>query len=146
MDVKIGVVQGDEITAVLALLAENDLPTEGLSAHLATTLVARDNGIIVGSAALELYGHAALLRSVAVSATHRGQGLGVRLSQAALALARQLGLTHIYLLTETAVSFFPKLGFQQVERANVPAAVQTSLEFTELCPDSAVAMVLRLGA
>ncbi|KAA3663324.1 MAG: GNAT family N-acetyltransferase [Chloroflexi bacterium] len=145
MGVKIGVVQRDEVTAVLALLAESGLPPEGLSEHLAATLVARDNGAIVGSAALELYGHAALLRSVAVTATHRGQGLGVRLSEAALELARQKRVTEVYLLTETAVSFFPKLGFQQVNRDEVPEAVQMSLEFTELCPDSAVAMALRLG-
>ncbi len=134
-----------EITAVLSLLAENDLPTKGLSDHLATTLVVRHDEVIVGSAALELYGNVALLRSVAVAAAYRGQGLGGRLCEAALALARQMRLTHVYLLTETAVSFFPKFGFRQVDRAAVPAAVQASLEFTQLCPDSAVAMELVLA-
>ena len=146
MDVEIGTVQGGEITAVLTLLAENDLPTEGLSDHFKTTLVARHDGTVVGSAALELYGQSALLRSVAIHSTCRGKGLGMRMSAEAIELAKRLRLTHLYLLTETAVTFFPKFGFQQVARADVPEAVQSSLEFTQLCPDSAVAMVLAIEA
>jgi amino-acid N-acetyltransferase len=145
MDVEIGTVRGDEVTAVLTLLAENNLPTEGLSDHLPTTLVARHDGGVVGSAALELYGQSALLRSVAVDATYRGNGLGVRMSVEAIELGKRLGVTDLYLLTETAVHFFPKFGFQQVARVDVPEAVQNSLEFTQLCPDSAVAMVLPIG-
>ncbi|MCA9927506.1 MAG: GNAT family N-acetyltransferase [Anaerolineales bacterium] len=141
---KIGGIETSEVTAVLSLLAVNGLPTEGLADHSATTLVARHQGAVVGSAALELYGRAALLRSVAVAAAYRGRGLGQQMTNAALALARQKGVTHVYLLTETAVSFFPKFGFEPVAREAVPADVRGSLEFTQLCPDSAVAMALQL--
>jgi N-acetylglutamate synthase-like GNAT family acetyltransferase len=41
--------------AVLALIVQNGLPVDGLRAHLETTLVAREDGRIVGTAALELY-------------------------------------------------------------------------------------------
>ena len=58
---------------------------QGLSDYLATTLVARADQTVIGSAALEPYGAAALLRSVAVDQAFRGQGLGQRLTQAALA-------------------------------------------------------------
>ena len=55
-------------------LARSDItcPLDGLADHLATTLVARRDGAIVGSAALEMYPDGALLRSVAVAPTCRG--------------------------------------------------------------------------
>lgn len=126
--------------AVLALLEQSGLPKAGLSEHWATTLVARSGGTIVGSAALEMYGTAALLRSVAVDQRWRGQGLGQQLTGAALSLARQQGVTSLYLLTETAAEFFPRFGFQPVPRSQVAPAVQASVEFTTACPASALAM------
>ena len=66
------------------------------------------------------------------------------MTQAALALARRQGITHVYLLTETAANFFPRFGFRPVDRSQVPPAVQNSIEFTSLCPASALAMELRL--
>ena len=133
-----------ELPAILDLLTESGLPQEGLSDHLETTLVARADESVVGSAALEHYGTSALLRSVAVERAFRGQGLGGRLTHAALVLARQRGITHVYLLTETAHEFFPRFGFRPVARAQVPAGVQRSVEFTSVCPESAQAMELHL--
>lgn len=133
-----------DFPVMLDLLARSDLTHEGLSDHLATTLVARDGQKVVGSSALELYGTTALLRSVAVDQDRGGQGLGGRLTQAALALARQKGVTHVYLLTETAGEFFPRFGFHPIARAQVPPAVQRSVEFTSACPDSALAMEVDL--
>ena len=46
----------------------------------------------------------------------------------------------IYLLTTTAERYFPKFGFEPVARADVPATVQTSIEFTSACPSSATVM------
>jgi amino-acid N-acetyltransferase len=133
-----------DLTSVLNLLTESRLPQAGLSDHLTTALVARAGQDVVGSAALEPYGQVALLRSVAVAPAYRGQGLGQRLIQSALELAQQHGFTYLYLLTETAAKFFPKFGFYPIDRSQVPSAVQSSIEFTSLCPDSALAMELRL--
>ncbi|MCB0192058.1 MAG: GNAT family N-acetyltransferase [Anaerolineae bacterium] len=127
---------------ILALLTANQLPPEGLSDHIETALVARNGTAIIGSAALEMYGSAALLRSVAVDPNFQGQGLGQQLTQAAIALAQQHNIRHLYLLTETAANFFPKFGFYNIDRAQVPSEVKTSLEFTTLCPDSARVMTL----
>ena len=98
----------------------------------------------MGSAAIELYGSAALLRSVAVARDLRGTGLGRRLTEAALDLSRDLGVEEAYLLTETADLFFPRFGFRPIPRAEVPGSVQRSVEFTSVCPESARAMVLVL--
>jgi len=99
---------------------------------------------IVGCSALEVYGDFALLRSVAVDEYHRGDGLGRDLTRAALDLARQRGVSEIYLLTETAGEFFPRFGFKPTSRADVPATVQESVEFTSACPVSALVTVLSL--
>lgn len=139
-------VAGDqELGAVLGLLRRNQLPDAGLAEHAANLLVAVESGRIVGSAALELYGDAALLRSVAVELPLRGRGLGVALTQAALDLARERGVRAVYLLTETAAKFFGRLGFRRIPRAEAEPAVGTSVEFTTACPASATCMVLSLG-
>jgi amino-acid N-acetyltransferase len=91
-----------------------------------------------------MYDKAALLRSVAVDQARRGQGLGQQLTQAALSLAKQQGVTEVYLLTETAADFFPRFGFRPVSRAQVAPAVQGSVEFTTACPASALAMMASL--
>lgn len=133
-----------DFPALHTLLAHSGLPQDGLIDHLATTLVAQQGNEVVGSAALEVYGNMALLRSVVVASTLRSRGLGTRLVDTALDLARQQQLTQVYLLTETATDFFLKHGFHIVSRGDVAPAVQQSVEFTHVCPESATAMVLRL--
>ena len=133
--------QADDLPDILALLEASGLPQDGLEAHLATMLVARQHGQVVGSAALEHYGLAALLRSVTVAAALRGQGVGQQLTKAALQMARQLGVAEVYLLTETAGDFFPRFGFRPITRAQVAPVAQQSVEFTSACPQSAQVMV-----
>jgi amino-acid N-acetyltransferase len=129
-----------DVDEVLRLLVDNNLPVEGLADHLPTALVAREGGRVVGSAALELYRDAALLRSVAVAKDRQQHHIGRDLTIAALDLARISGASTVYLLTTTAEQFFPKFGFQCVGREEVPASVQASVEFTSACPASATVM------
>jgi amino-acid N-acetyltransferase len=129
-----------DVDEVLRLLVDNNLPVEGLADHLRTALVAREGGRVVGSAALELYRDAALLRSVAVAKDRQQHHIGRDLTIAALDLARISGASTVYLLTTTAEQFFPKFGFQCVGREEVPASVQASVEFTSACPASATVM------
>ncbi len=131
--------------ALYALLHRSGLPQDGVAEHLATALIAYDGAAVVGCAALEVYGTHALLRSVAVDAPTRGQGWGQQLTQAALDLARSVGVHDVYLLTETASAFFPRFGFRPIERAAVPVAVQQSVEFTHACPASALVMVTTIA-
>jgi len=145
-EVAISPLEPGELGQVLALLARSGLPEAGLAAHLATTLVARQKGQVVGSVALELYGEAALLRSVAVAPELRGRGLGQRLTNSALALARQAGVRRLYLLTESAADYFARQGFTPIPRGEVEGAVQKSVEFTSACPQSAQAMMLALAS
>ena len=140
METEIERARPQDADALLALLNDHHLPVDGLLDHLETTLVARQHGSIVGSAGLEVYADGALLRSVAVARHRQGQGLGHDLTSAAVQWARDLGAPAIYLLTTTAETFFPKFGFERIQRANVPHGVSASVEFTSACPTSATVM------
>jgi amino-acid N-acetyltransferase len=115
--------------ALLALMQQAHLPTDGLSEHLDAAFVARDGGRVVGSAAIEIYADGGLLRSVAVDADHRGAGLGERLTAAAIDEARAPEAPALYLLTTTAERFFPRFGFERISargRARVGAGLRSS--------------------
>jgi amino-acid N-acetyltransferase len=134
----------DDTTAVEALLREANLPLEGAAEALTLGVVARDGPDVVAAAAVERYGEAGLLRSVVVAPTRRGTGLGREVVVAAEALARADGVRDLYLLTETAVDWFPRLGYEVVDRPVATAAVGESVEFTTVCKDTGVAMRRRL--
>ena len=136
--------QPTDVQAMYALLQAYGLPLTGLADHIATASVARVDGTVVGSAALEVYSSSALLRSVAVAPPWRGHGLGGQLVRSALRLAGEHKISRVYLLTETAPEFFSRLGFHNVERGQVALDVQQSVEFTSACPASAAVMVLNL--
>lgn len=133
-----------DLIPYFALLAEARLPTADLDAHLGNALVARDDGMPVGGATVEAWGAVGLLRSVVVAPRMRGRGVGRLLTEAAIALAERRGLGALYLLTETAATFFDDLGFRTIPRDEVPEVVQQSVEFRGVCPVSATVMVRTL--
>jgi amino-acid N-acetyltransferase len=133
-----------DLPAIHALLERLHLPLAGVDAHLPTLLVAREDEQIVGTAALELYADGALLRSVAVDTRRQGQRLGQQLTDAALELATARGAETVFLLTTTAERFFPKFGFEPIDREQVPLSVRASVEFQSACPASAIVMRKRL--
>jgi amino-acid N-acetyltransferase len=132
--------------AIRALLTGAGLTLDGASEAFATGLLAIEEASPVGCAAIEPYGDAALLRSVAVDAERRERGVGSGLVRAAEALARATGAGEMILLTETAAPFFGRLGYTVVDRSTVPPAVAGSVEFTTACSTTALAMRRRLTA
>jgi len=130
----------DDIPDILALLKASALPVVGIDAHIETALVVRDSERLLGCVAVEVYGQAGLLRSVAVEVEHRGEGWGERLTRAALELARKRGVRNIYLLTTTASHFFPRFGFAAIPRSELDPALEQSEELRGACPASALAM------
>jgi RNA polymerase sigma-70 factor, ECF subfamily len=134
----------EDAADIRALLETHHLPTADLESHLHTAVVARRAGMIVGSAALEIYREGALLRSVAVAPDLKGHGVGQRLTEAMIELGKSLGSPSLYLLTTTAQTYFPSFGFQEIDRTIVPDSVQASVEFTSACPSTAIIMRKRL--
>jgi amino-acid N-acetyltransferase len=134
-----------DLAEIEHLMIASGLPLDGVSEAFATGVVARDRGDVVGAAAVELYGSAGLLRSVAVEPTRRGTGIGRSLVDSSESLARELGIDQLYLLTETAETWFEPRGYRAIDRDAVPERVRGSIEFTTACSTTAVAMWRALG-
>ena len=133
-------------SAVRRLLQERNLPLDGAEQHLASFLVATEEGkgAVVGAVGLERYGDIGLLRSLAVAENLGKHGVGTALVHALIEQARGSGMRALFLLTTTAADWFPRFGFISVRREDLPASLAASDELRGACPASAVAMRLSL--
>lgn len=139
--------QRDDAPRVLALLAAAGLPTsdlgpQDLAQFIVAQHVAQDGAasMVVGAVGVEVHGEAVLLRSLVVDPDWRGSGVGSALVSAAERRADQLSLTSLTLLTQTATEFFLDRGYLAIAREVAPASLQTTTEFTTLCPASSVCL------
>jgi amino-acid N-acetyltransferase len=137
----------EDLPAIERLLIESGLPTTGvaemLAADSASFVVAEANGDashFAGVAGLEVCRDNALLRSVAVRPEWRSHGLGSDLVTRIVSDAESRGIHALYLLTLTAEQYFPRFGFERVERNDVPGEVAETVEFKSACPSTAAAM------
>jgi amino-acid N-acetyltransferase len=129
----------DDLPAVLALLAEAQLPTEGVADHLHSFFVEDDGGRIVASVGLESHGDVALLRSLAVVSDLRSTGRGAALLRRALSEVRRRP-GGVYALTTTAERYLSRFGFEPVPRSSVPPQLLNSRELQDACPSSATVL------
>lgn len=127
-------------TAIRGLLLDANLPVEDLDGSDIAFLVAATPAGIVGAIGLQACGTAGLLRSLVVLPAQRGDGIGVALVHALEQRAQRQGIHQLVLLTQTAEQFFARLGYAPVARGDVPMALQTTAEFSALCPASATCM------
>lgn len=128
-----------------ALLERSGLPTSDLSTARPEFVVASNGERIMGIGALERFGDAALLRSVAVEPRWRSSGVGSLIVGELERRAQAAGISELILLTLTARNFFERLGYRAKERGQVPPAVLDSAEFRSLCPASAACMAKSLN-
>ena len=84
--------ESHDLGAIERLLLASGLPLDGARDAFVTGVVAREGGEVVGAAAIERYGPAGLLRSVAVEPVMRGTGIGGTLVDSSESLARDLGI------------------------------------------------------
>ncbi len=128
---------------ILQLLRSDNLPVEGISENLENFFAAYDHDSrLIGVAGVEFYGDSALLRSVAVSADHRGEGIGHLLVERCVEESKRRGVRRLYLLTETAEKFMQRFGFRRIDKELVDSRLHDSEEFKGACPDTAVTMLL----
>jgi len=125
---------------ILDLLQRSGLPTSDLQGARPEFIVAQRAGRIIGIGALERFGTAALLRSLAVEPAWRSTGVGRLIVAELERRARAAGTGELVLLTLTASAFFERLGYQSKPREQVAPAVRESAEFRSLCPMSAACM------
>lgn len=121
-------------------LNSSDLTSEHLRHFFGLGAKEEPEGIV----GLEVFNTVALLRSLAVVSSRRGAGLGSKLLAHAENYARNLGIKSLYLLTNTAESFFEHRGYQSTTRDDAPSAIRETKEFSEICPVSSVFMVKHL--
>lgn len=133
-----------DLPQIQCLLQNSQLPIDDFTIHLTNFLLCFNDQALVGAISLEIYAEIALLRSLAVSNDYRGIGLGQDLTEKILTSARKKELQHLYLLTNTAVTFFEKFGFVSTARTQAPKAILQTTSFRDLCPASAILMHLRL--
>ena len=115
---------------IKTLLREAGLPYEDIKTpQLKHFLVIRDGERISGVIGIELYGSAALLRSLAVAPNYRRFGFASNLLAKIEEHAKSKGAETLYLLTMTACGFFEKKGYRKIDRKAVPEAIHATSEF-----------------
>jgi amino-acid N-acetyltransferase len=130
----------DALAYVERRLVGNDLPAEDVRSKPDCFYVGYAGDEPVGVGGIEVYGRDGLLRSVVVEASVRGDGYGTALCSALETEAQRAGVETLYLLTTTASAFFAARRYETVERTDAPERIRATSEFTDLCPESAVAM------
>jgi amino-acid N-acetyltransferase len=114
--------------------------------NLRDYLVAEVDGELVGCCALHVtWSDLAEIKSLAVREDRRGLSIGQRLVQACLEEGRQLGVPRVFVLTYIP-DYFARLGFRQVEKADLPQKVWSECIRCPRFPDCGeVGMVLDLS-
>mgnify|MGYP000120734501 CR=1 FL=1 len=125
---------------IVSLLEKEKLPKDDLPAVLENFFVVKDGNNIIGAIGLEKYEDLGLLRSMVVAPEYRNNRIASQLIQVLEEHAGTLGIEQIFLLTETAENYFSKKGYMETARVDVPLRIQTSSEFSTLCPISAKVM------
>ena len=130
---------GAEFQRFVTALTQVDLPTDDLNSEPFRYFSADD--MAWGGVGL---GADALIRSIVVAAQARGRGYGVAIVEGLVHHARDAGVERLWLLTTSAAPFFERLGWRVADRAQAPASIAGSRQFSDLCPASATLMVRAL--
>jgi amino-acid N-acetyltransferase len=134
-----------DVAAVQQLLVASQLPVDDLDeARELRFWVAEAHERVIGAIALERYGAVGLLRSLVVAASHQKQGVGGDLVATLEREARYSGVERLVLLTQTAETFFHRIGYCLVDLGDVSDEIKASAEFRSLCPATALCMTKSL--
>jgi len=120
---------GFDIPFITKLLLNAELPPDDLERWIDNFLLLYVNGNTVGCIGLEIWGKVGLLRSFVISEDYRSKGLGIKLYDRLLALAKAMNLSSILLLAIGASIFLEKNGFKFIDRNEAPESVKNSIQF-----------------
>lgn len=141
---KVQRLKNDQIPAVVVLLKSFSLPTEDLESSEVALFGLTVDDKVVGCIGYEQFEELGLLRSLVVDKNHQGKGIAFKLVDYLEKHVIKMGMSHLFLLTETAESYFEKLDYRVIERSKTPDGLKASAEFSHLCPDTAVLMMKEL--
>ncbi len=131
----------DEFYSTFDLLKTSKLDSSDLNQPNIRLFCLKENDKLIGVGGLEVIGSVALLRSVAVDTACQKQGLGALLVSHIEKAAKELGLSALYLLTNTAADFFKAQNYQVIHRDNFAEPLKQTAQFSGLCPISAICMM-----
>lgn len=91
--------------------------------NLQTFIVAAIDGKVVGCCSLEvIWADLAEIKSLAVDGKHQKDGIGIKIVEAAVKKASEIGVLKVFALT-LVPGFFVKAGFEIVEKDTLPMKV-----------------------
>ena len=126
---------------VEALLTTEELPSFDLMNSYNVKLFGfESDDNLAGIIGIELYENIGLLRSLVVRSDLRNTGNGKALVAKAESWALKNDISHLYLLTTSAVEFFTKLNYELTQRDKAPLSIASTSQFSSLCPSSAIFM------
>lgn len=137
---------GPDLPDIATLLHSGGLHVGAARERLGRTVVAETDRKIVGTAAWDPAGDAAIIRSVAVARRVWRRGVGVAVTAAAARSAAAAGHRTLYLVTRDAADFFARWGFTAISRDDLPEEVAAHPQVTRECPADAPVMRLALPA
>lgn len=115
----------EDFGAIKVLLAVCLLPSQDADEGKGTYFVAESERGIIGVCGIEHGdGRIALLRSLGVMPGYRKRQIGRRLIHRAMSHAEEHGIDRLYLLTETAISYFQNSGFVAQDKKAAPAELK----------------------
>ncbi|TMG06356.1 MAG: GNAT family N-acetyltransferase [Chloroflexi bacterium] len=132
MGVSLRPARSGDIPEIERLLAAEWLPPMAIQEFLESFWVLENEGRVAGAAGIEIYGEAAVLRSVVVAPELRGTGEGDRLVRTGLDYARDHSARRVYLFTMHAAPFFARYGFEPVTTDDFEPAVRESWQYVGL--------------
>jgi amino-acid N-acetyltransferase len=103
-----------DVPRMAALIGEAHLPPIFIEEFIDGFLAADVGGQVAACGGVEIYDGCAVIRSVVVDPAARGRGLGGRLAEQLIALARARSASDVYLFTQDARAFWKRYGFTDV--------------------------------
>lgn len=133
-----------DIVFAQKLLADNNLPYQDIEDKNVKIFILKNDNTPIGIIGLEVYHKIALLRSMVIEKMYKNQGYGKYLFNKIVDYCKDKKVSELYLLTCSADRYFEKLGFEQILRNNLPEEIKQTKQFSQLCPCSAICMMLNL--
>ncbi|MBI2303840.1 MAG: N-acetyltransferase [Chloroflexi bacterium] len=121
-------------------------PLSEIYENLRDYFVVRQRDRVIACVALHIcWADLAEIKSLAVAAEFQDQGIGLQMLEACLREAKVLGIPTIFCLTYKP-DFFKRMGFQQVDKMELPRKVWGECYRCSKFPDcDEVALVLQIG-
>ncbi|GIZ51885.1 GNAT family N-acetyltransferase [Noviherbaspirillum aridicola] len=128
----------DEVRPLQVMLASCNMPSSDVtSKNFKDFLVARkgsDGKTMLACVGMERYGDSALVKTLAVEPSVRGQGWAKQMLGLVEERARREGIRAAYVVTNEAIDFFTARGYERIVPTDVPEELRNTRVFAVIPP------------